>query len=73
MNEFVKREKIHSGQGGGNAMVEELKNVPTRDLVNELRRREGVEIKAEEPYEDMATVINGLPKCRYLIIENLQQ
>lgn len=37
----------------------ELEQVPTKYLVEELRRREGVETKIAEPYEDVTVSVNG--------------
>ncbi len=37
----------------------ELKNVPTCDLVTELKTRDGVEMKVAEPYQDIAVSVNG--------------
>lgn len=36
-----------------------LDNVSTKDLVEELRRREGVEVTIAEPYEDVEIKVNG--------------
>ena len=36
-----------------------LDNVPTVDLVTELRKREGVETTALEPYQDATFSVNG--------------
>lgn len=36
-----------------------LDNVSTKDLVEELRRREGVEATIAEPYEDVGIKVNG--------------
>lgn len=40
-----------------NAM--ELKDIPTKSLVDELRSREGVETTIAEPYEDVTVSANG--------------
>ena len=37
----------------------ELKNARTCELVEELKKREGVEVKIAEPYKDMAVSVNG--------------
>nr|DAS73590.1 MAG TPA: hypothetical protein [Caudoviricetes sp.] len=37
----------------------ELKNAKTYELVEELKKREGVEVKIAEPYKDMAVSVNG--------------
>lgn len=37
----------------------DLTNIKTCDLVKELRKREGVETKIAEPYEDMTVKVNG--------------
>lgn len=37
----------------------ELKNAKTYELVEELKKREGVEVKIAEPHKDMAVSVNG--------------
>ena len=37
----------------------ELKNIKTCELVEELKKREGVEVKIAEPHKDMAVSVNG--------------
>lgn len=37
----------------------ELKNVSTAQLVSELKRREGVEVKIAEPYQEVNLTVNG--------------
>lgn len=37
----------------------DLSNIHTKDLVEELRRREGVETTIAEPYQDIAVKVNG--------------
>ena len=37
----------------------ELKNAKTYELVDELTKREGVEVKIAEPHKDMAVSVNG--------------
>ena len=37
----------------------ELKNIKTCELVEELKKREGVEVKIAEPHKDMALSVNG--------------
>ena len=37
----------------------DLSKVSTKDLVDELQKREGVEIKMAEPYQDMHIEVNG--------------
>jgi len=37
----------------------ELQNVPTCELVKELGKREGVEMKTAEPYQDVHFLVNG--------------
>lgn len=37
----------------------DISNVPTAELVRELSRREGVEEKIAEPYQDMQIKVNG--------------
>ena len=36
-----------------------LENIPTVDLVTELRKREGVETTVVEPYQDTTVSVNG--------------
>ena len=36
-----------------------LSQIPTKDLVDELRRREGVETTMAQPYEDTEARVNG--------------
>lgn len=36
-----------------------LENVPTANLVTELRKREGVETTIVEPYQDSEVSVNG--------------
>ncbi len=37
----------------------ELKNVPTKALVDELSKRDGVEMQTAEPHQDMHIKVNG--------------
>ena len=37
----------------------ELKNAKTCELVEELKKREGVEVKIAEPHKDMSVSVNG--------------
>ena len=37
----------------------ELKDVKTCGLVEELKKREGVEVKIAEPHKDMSVSVNG--------------
>lgn len=37
----------------------ELKNAKTYELVEELKKREGVEVKIAEPNKDMSVSVNG--------------
>lgn len=36
-----------------------LEQMSTRELIGELSKREGVEIKRAEPYQDMEVSVNG--------------
>lgn len=36
-----------------------LENVPTANLITELRKREGVEMTVVKPYQDAAVNVNG--------------
>ena len=44
---------------GDEQIMASLDNVSTKDLVEELRRREGVEATIAEPYEDVEIKVNG--------------
>ena len=46
----------------------ELKDVKTCELVEELKKREGVEVKIAEPHKDMAVSVNG-PAVVLVIID----
>ena len=37
----------------------ELKDINTCELVEELKKREGVEVKIAEPHRDMSVSVNG--------------
>jgi len=37
----------------------ELKDINTCELVEELKKREGVEVKIAEPHKDMSVSVNG--------------
>jgi len=39
--------------------MEDIKNISTKDLVEELMQRMGVNVKIVEPYEDADIVVNG--------------
>lgn len=39
--------------------MKELKNIPTAQLVEELKKREGVETKIAEPYEKCSINVDG--------------
>lgn len=45
-----------------------LREISTKDLVEELKNREGVEIKTAEPYEDMEISVNG-PAVVLIIVD----
>ena len=36
-----------------------LEQITTRELIEELSKREGVEVKRAEPYQDMEVTVNG--------------
>lgn len=44
---------------GDEQIMDSLDNASTKDLVEELRRREGVEATIAEPYEDVEIKVNG--------------
>jgi len=46
----------------------ELKDIQTCELVEELKKREGVEVKIAEPHKDMSVSING-PAVVLIIID----
>lgn len=37
----------------------ELKDIKTCELIEELKKREGVEVKIAEPHKDMSVSVNG--------------
>lgn len=37
----------------------DISNLPTRDLVKELQRRNGVKTEIAEPYQDVEVKVNG--------------
>lgn len=39
--------------------MKDLKNILTKELVEELEKREGVEIKRVDPYQDEVINVNG--------------
>ena len=46
----------------------ELKDIKTCELVEELKKREGVEVKIAEPHKDMAVSVNG-PAVLLVVID----
>lgn len=52
----------------GGEMKETIKNVSTKELVNELVKREGVEMKYAEPYKDLDVNVNG-PAIVLIVID----
>lgn len=46
----------------------ELRNYKTCELVEELKKREGVETHVAEPYEDVSVQVNG-PAVVFVIID----
>ena len=46
----------------------ELENIKTRDLVEELKKRDGVQIEYAEPYRDKIITVNG-PACVLVVID----
>ena len=46
----------------------ELKDIKTCDLVEELKKREGVEVKIAEPHKDMSVSVNG-PAVALVIVD----
>ena len=49
-------------------MNDYLQKVSTKDLVEELKRREGVETTIAEPYQDKAVSVNG-PSIVLVVID----
>lgn len=49
-------------------MEENIKNASTKELVNELARREGVEMKCAEPHKDLDVKVNG-PAIVLIVID----
>ncbi|WP_195945861.1 BC1881 family protein [Paraclostridium bifermentans] len=39
--------------------MNDLKNIATKELVEELKNREGIEIKEVDPYKDEVINVNG--------------
>lgn len=48
--------------------MSELSAISTRELVEALQNREGVEIKTAEPYEDIEISVNG-PAVVLIIVD----
>lgn len=48
--------------------MSDLKSIPTCELVEELKTREGVETTIAEPYEDITVAANG-PAIIFKIID----
>lgn len=48
-----------------------LENVPTANLITELRKREGVETTVVEPYQDAAVSPGG--ECAAKLLQKMQQ
>ena len=46
----------------------ELKDVKTCELVEELKKREGVEVKIAEPHKDMSVSVNG-PAVVFVVVD----
>ncbi len=46
----------------------ELREVKTKELVEELKRRDGVQVEYAEPYIDKTFTING-PACILILID----
>lgn len=46
----------------------DLKDVKTCELVEELKKREGVEVKITEPHKDMSVSVNG-PATVLIVID----
>ena len=45
-----------------------LKSIPTKELVEELKKREGVKAEYAEPYQDKSLSING-PAVILIIVD----
>lgn len=48
--------------------VNNLKEIKTCELVEELKTREGVEVHLAEPYEDLEVKVNG-PAIVFVVID----
>lgn len=46
----------------------ELENIKTRDLVEELKKRDGVQIEYAEPHIDKTITVNG-PACILVVVD----
>lgn len=46
----------------------DLSKIPTCDLVEELKKREGIETTIAEPYEDVTVSVNG-PAIVFVVID----
>lgn len=58
-----------NGEGGGRGMESKhLCAIPTSELVEELKNREGVKIEQAEPYEDKRIIISG-PALILIVID----
>lgn len=59
LSEFGRVKIPQKTEKGDEQIMASLDNVSTKDLVEELRRREGVEATIAEPYEDVEIKVNG--------------
>ena len=49
-------------------MIVDLSKIPTCDLVEELKKRDGIETTIAEPYEDVTVSVNG-PAIVFVVID----
>lgn len=40
-------------------MMNDLKNITTKQLIDELKKREGIEVNTVDPYQDEIINVNG--------------
>lgn len=46
----------------------EVENIKTRDLVEELKKRDGVQIEYAEPHRDKTITVDG-PACILVVVD----
>ena len=53
---------------GKEVMEVEVENIKTRDLVEELKKRDGVQIEYAEPHRDKTITVDG-PACILVVVD----